>query len=370
MHAGVLDPVLRILEADSRLDVQYLSEHSDREREIDSAIGRPLRWLAADRPAWMRIDLFVSADPWGAPVMHRCARRMNFLHGVAGKYDLDDPSGLPIGFDEYDRVAFINEDRMQRYLSHRVVRPDAAALVGFPKSDALVRGEYDGQLVRERLGLDQARPTAIYAPTWSPASSLHIAGEAIVASLVDAGWNVIVRPHARSLHPDFQYSGGVDWRRRLHEIEIPQRVVFSEAADASPELAASDVMVTDHSTIGFEFCLLNRPLIVFDAPDLPKVARINPERIALLRSAARVVRAAADVGPAANEERAHPGRLAAAREAVAKALFYAPGGATARAVALVYELLRLTPRPAPESERRTTGSTRFEPSIATQLPGR
>ena len=58
-----------------------------------------------------------------------------------------------------------------------------------------------------------------------------------------------------------------------------------EDADASPLLAASDLMVTDHSTIGFEFCLLDRPLIVFDAPELIETARINPERVRELRSA-------------------------------------------------------------------------------------
>ena len=54
-------------------------------------------------------------------------------------------------------------------------------------------------------------------------------------------------------------------------------------------MLASDVMVTDHSSIGFEFCALDRPLIVFDAPGLIEAARINPEKVALLRSAATVV---------------------------------------------------------------------------------
>jgi len=58
---------------------------------------------------------------------------------------------------------------------------EVAALVGFPRADALVNGAFDGPAVREAIGLDPARPTALYAPTWSPASSLNLAGEAIVA---------------------------------------------------------------------------------------------------------------------------------------------------------------------------------------------
>jgi hypothetical protein len=296
----------------------------------------------------------VTADPWSPPTLHRCRRRINFFHGVAGKYDLDNPGHLPAGFDLYDRVAFVNADRMQRYLDHGIVTREAAALVGFPKLDALVNGRYDGAAVRERLGLEMHRRTAIYAPTWSPASSLNVAGEAIVKSLVDAGWNVIIKPHARSFDLDARYSGGIDWRARLRGIEAPGRVALSEDGDASPLLAASDLLVTDHSSIGFEFCLLDRPLIVFDAPDLTTVARINPERIVALRSAARVVTHAADVGRAANEEIAAPDRLRHARAAVAQALFYEPGTATSRALTVVYDLLGLLPSALRDSPAERT----------------
>jgi CDP-glycerol glycerophosphotransferase (TagB/SpsB family) len=220
-------------------------------------------------------------------------------------------------------------------------------LVGYPKVDALVNGRYDAAAIHGRLQLEMHRPTAVYAPTWSPASSLHIAGEAIVTSLVDAGFNVIVKLHDRSLDLTHEkFSGGIDWRARFAQLHRPGRIAFVEWADASPLLAASDVMVTDHSSIGFEFCLLDRPLIVFDAPDLARVARIDPDKIARLRSAARVVGAAGDVGPAAIEAIAHRERLADARHAVARELFYEPGTATERALAMVYELLDLSNQPA------------------------
>ena len=68
-------------------------------------------------------------------------------------------------------------------------------------------------------------------------------------------------------------------------------------------------MITDHSSIGFEFCVLDRPLIVFDVPGLAEAARINPDKIALLRSAATVVRHVDDVASATATELAAPGRL-------------------------------------------------------------
>jgi hypothetical protein len=343
MHAAVLDPIALALERDPRVDIRYTAERLGDERQIAAACGRALRWTPRWRARWMRVDMFITADPWSPPTLYRCRRRVNFFHGVAGKYDLDNPGHLEAGFERYDRVAFVNVDRMRRYLDRGIVTSEAAVLVGFPKIDALVNGRYDATAIRVRLGLEVHRPTAIYAPTWSPASSLNLAGEAIVASLVGEGWNVILKPHARSLDPDQKYSGGIDWRQRLRAIEVPGRVALCEDGDASPLLAAADLMITDHSSIGFEFCLLDRPVIVFDTPDLARVARINPERIAELRRAARVVSDASLVGQAANEELAHPQRRHAERLAAAEPLFFEPGTATERALAMLYSLLDLAP---------------------------
>jgi hypothetical protein len=344
MNFAILAPVFERLQRDPRLDVLFAADRPAEVVEAVKAAGMRSRIHSRQAMEWRRFDLCLTADPWDPIRLRRCRRRANFFHGIAGKYDLDSPASLPIGFNQYDRVAFINADRMQRYLEAGIVRPDAAILVGYPKVDALVNGRYDAAAIHGHLQLEMHRSTAIYAPTWSPASSLHLAGEDIVKSLLDAGFNVIVKLHDRSLDPtEPKFSGGIDWRARFARIHVPGRIAFVEWADSSPLLAASDVMVTDHSSIGFEFCLLDRPLIIFDAPDLPRVARINPEKIALLRSAARVVRTAAEAGPAARDEMDHPDHLGDARRAVARQMFHEPGTATERALAMVYELLDLSP---------------------------
>jgi hypothetical protein len=351
MHVAVMDPVLRSMERDPRIAIRFLAELPRKEAHIDRATGHPRRWVRQPAAGLRRIDLLMTADPWNPPQLFRCHRRMNFFHGVAGKYDLDDPTQLPIGFDAWDRVAFINADRMNRYERLNVLKPGAAVLVGYPKLDALANGRYDAASVHARLGLEMHRRTALYAPTWSPASSLNIAGEQIIRSLVASGLNVIVKPHDLSFDPDPKYSGGVDWRARLRTLEHAGRVVDSQDADCTPLLAASDLLLTDHSSIGFEFCVLDRPIVVIDAPDLARVARINPERIALLRSAAQVVANASAVGAAALDELEHPERHREARERISRALFYEPGSATQRALDVVYGLLELEPqqltRPTP-----------------------
>jgi hypothetical protein len=357
MNFAILAPVFERLQRDPRIDVVFTADRPAEVVDAARSAGVRSRIHARQAVEWRRIDLCLSADPWDPIRLRRCRRRANFFHGLAGKYDLDSPGALPIGFGEYDRVAFINADRMRRYVGSGIVAPQAAVLVGYPKVDALVNGRYDAAAIHARLQLEMHRRTAIYAPTWSPASSLNLAGEAIVASLVEAGFNVVVKLHDRSLDPsEPRFSGGVDWRERFAHIHSPGRIAFVEWADSSPLLAASDVMVTDHSSIGFEFCLLDRPLVIFDTPDLARIARINPEKIVLLRSAARVVRTAAEVGPAAEEELQHPEPLADRRRAIARDMFFEPGTATDRALAMVYELLDIPALKDTKGSKDTTAT--------------
>ena len=341
VNAAVLRPLVTALADDPAIDWRFIVEQQRRDvfalLERNGWADRLVARGAARRQRW---DLYVNADPWGAPWLLRCARRMNLFHGVAGKYDLDNPAQLPMGFQYYDRVAFINEDRMRRYLAAGIVTREQAVLVGYPKLDALARGHYNGAVERRALGLDCSKPVALYAPTYSPASSLHLAGEEIVTALLKGGFTVIVKLHDRSLDHDPRYNSGVDWRRRFALIREPG-FLFAEVDDSSPLLAAADVMVTDHSSIGFEFLVLDRPLIVFDAPDLPAAARINPEKIALLRRAADVVRTTSELVATAHAALAAPGRFSAERREVASAIFYRRGGATERAMRVARELLEL-----------------------------
>ena len=338
VYHAVLAPIADALARQPNVHVWFTSEHPDRVKHLVPAAP-----VLTHRDAeWRRFDVYVNADPWAPAPLRRCAHRVNFFHGVGGKYDLDNPTGLPLGLEEYDRVAFINRDRMQRYLTAALVRPSQARLVGYPKLDKLANRDIDIRDVRSRYGLDN-RPTVLYAPTYSEASSLHLAGVDIVRALDAGGFNVLVKLHDRSLDPDPRYNAGIDWRARFAELTARSetgRVHYVEEADACPLLAAADAMVTDHSSIGFEFLVLDRPLIVFDAPDLGAAARINPEKIALLRRAATVVRTPADAARAAAAGIANPAPLSAERRRIAREMFFEPGGATGRAAQLIGELLR------------------------------
>jgi CDP-glycerol glycerophosphotransferase (TagB/SpsB family) len=248
---------------------------------------------------------------------------------------------------QFDRIGFINEDRLRRYVTSGSIRDDQAVLIGFPKLDDLVNGRWQRDAVLRSLGLSADLETILYAPTFSTANSLHEAGDAIVDTLLGTGRNVIVKLHDRSMVPHSTYTNGVDWPARFGRFDGHQRFVLARVADASPLLAAADVLVTDHSTVGFEFALLDRPIVVFDAPRLLAAARIDPGKWALLRSMADVVTSRSHLGDAIERALQAPARLATARRQ-AHELFAHAGSATERALIEAYRLLHLSPLRRPE----------------------
>ena len=369
MSLAVIQPVLDRLERDARLEFWYTT--SDGAWNADAIFTTPAmrqRVISWRRARWMKFDVYINGDFWNMTWLHRRARRVHFFHGVAGKYGLDAPTTIAPVVASFDRLMFANRDRLHKYAVAGLVDPDSpqARLIGYPKVDCLVDGSLDGAAIRRELGLDDALPTVLYAPTWSPQSSLHLVGLQVIERLLALGINVIVKLHDRSLDKTARGSGGVDWRRELERLQQRTAALHvARGANASPYMAAADAIVTDHSSIGFEFMLLDRPLVVIDSPDLIKSARVSPDKVTLMHRAATVVKDASAIGPAVVDALVNPHHHSAERQATAAQLFYGAGGATARAVDCIYELLEIDRArqpsiraPWPSAPRITHGSSR------------
>lgn len=338
----VFRPVYERLSQDPRLEFRFTACGKAWSPDaIFSPFGLADRIVAPERAAWMKVDAYVNTDFWDATWLRRRARRVHLFHGVAGKYGLDAPVEIAPTVASFDRLLFPNRERRDGYIAAGLVPPERAALVGYPKVDCLVDGSIDAAAVRRRLSLDDDVPVVMYAPTWSPYSSLHSLGEAVIEALAGAGYQVIVKLHDRSYDLSARGGGGIDWSARLARFERHPRIRVVRDPDASPYLCAADALVTCHSSIGFEFMLLDRPLVVLDCPGLVRHAQVNPRKLALMRRAADVATSAAEVPALVARQLADPGRDSEARRAIARDLFFEPGTATRRAVAAIYDLLGL-----------------------------
>ncbi|HKS09676.1 MAG TPA: CDP-glycerol glycerophosphotransferase family protein, partial [Pyrinomonadaceae bacterium] len=185
------------------------------------------------------------------------------------------------------------------------------------------------------------RKTVLYAPTWSAHSSLVTMGAELVEQLVAAGYAVIVKLHDRSHDPEHANSGGVDWVSRLGPLLRASGGHLATGTDSCPYLAAADVMITDHSSVGFEYLLLDRPVVRIEVPKLLQEANVNPEYVELLADASLTVKTASEAIRAVERSLAQPGDRSETRRAIATELFHSAGNATSLAVNELYELLDL-----------------------------
>ncbi len=337
-------PVVRAMQRDPRIDFFFTaSEEPHRMAQIYRE-APDVRTIHPRRAALVKFDAYVASDFMWA-TLPRGARRVQVFHGVGGKYGFDAPTEP---MHEWDRLFFVNERRLRNIIAAGALDADSPAirLIGMPKTDCLVDGSMRRESVLASLGLDAARPTVLYAPTWSPASSLNAMGVALLQHLARMPVNVIVKLHDRSRDPRPRYSGGIDWAGRLEPLVRPGRLVLAPGPDISPYLVASDVMITDHSSAGFEFLLCDRPLVRIHRPELIQLANIHRDYVELLASVADSVDTVEQAVDAAERALADPAARSADRRAVAADLFYRPGGATARSIAALYEVLELAPAEA------------------------
>jgi hypothetical protein len=346
MNFAVMAPIYNAMRDDPRVEFYFTaSEQPAQIRTIYRETNPDLKVITPKRALLTRFDAYLVADVlWMA--LPRGTPRILMFHGVAGNYShiYDTPES---SMREWDRLFFINRRRMKNFVRSGAIAENstAARLIGYPKLDCLV----DGSLMRDEiltgLGIDPDRRTVLYAPTWSPYSSLNSMGEQLVRELCFAGYAVIVKLHDRSRDSQYIHSGGVDWISRLEPILRQSGGCIAEGSDASPYLAASDILITDHSSVGFEYLLLDRPLIRIEMPELIAKTNIPADYVQMISDASFTIRESTEVVAAVDRAFGDPARLSEARQKIAEDLFYDPGNATARAVLELYRLIEIDPMP-------------------------
>ncbi len=335
-------PVVRAMAADARIRFAFTaSEEPHRLREI-YVHAAAADWLVTPaRAALTRWDAYLTSDFMWATLPHGAAR-IQMFHGVAGKYGFDAPD---TSMREWDRLFFVNERRLWNFVAAGAIDAGspAARLIGMPKVDCLVDGSLQREEVLCGFGLDPSRPTVLYAPTWSAASSLNRFGVDLIRLLLFLPVNVIVKLHDRSRDLRRRYSGGIDWASKLQPLLRPPQSLLAQHANITPCLVAADVMITDHSSCGFEYMLLDRPLVRIEMPELLKQAHVHADYVSMLAAASLNVCDADGAASAVERAIARPAERSGERRAVARELFHDPGTATARCAAALYEVVGLAP---------------------------
>ena len=129
-------------------------------------------------------------------------------------------------------------------------------VVGFSKLDPAVRfSSADREALLLSIGLAPSRKTVLYAPTYYP-SSIELMGDRFPEDCSEL--NVIIKPH------QFTYSRKYKKELRILEGWGKRGNVYlakQEEFNILKFFAAADVMISDESSVIFEFAALGRPVI-------------------------------------------------------------------------------------------------------------
>ena len=212
--------------------------------------------------------------------------------------------------------------------------------IGFVKLDRLVNGSLDRRSILRELGLKGDRKVVLYAPTGDKRNSMETMGLEVIRRIRDAGkWDLLIKLH------DHPKNREIDWPKQLRPLLGPH-VKLVKGYDVAPYLFASDLLVSDASSVANDYTVLDRPIVFLDVPGLLAKARRKGAMVDLKtwgRRGGTTVRKPEDVVGAIAKSLRNPKKGSRVRRAIAKDLFFQPGGATGRAMAWVTRRLGVKP---------------------------
>ncbi|KQZ84567.1 glycosyl/glycerophosphate transferase [Microbacterium sp. Root166] len=297
-----VDPAYDSGEGQDALERRYATRTARLENAVffESFYGRnascnPLaidRELARRAPGvtryWSVVDLSVAVPDGAIPVVEgspewwraRGAARLLVVNDWlrrrfsrrSGQIVLQTWHGTPLkrlalhrpGFDPRRMAAVVRESRRWNVLLAQ--NPYAARILGkayaflsrpvwvegYPRNDVLVTG--DGTATREALGIRPGERVLLYAPTWRDDRDemVDFVDPAALAEAADAV--VLVRGHSRTLQPG-------------RDAEGPRVIDVTGFPDTSLLLLAADGLITDYSSVMFDFSVTGKPMY-FLVPDM------------------------------------------------------------------------------------------------------
>lgn len=341
MNSVMVRPLVRRLARDGRVRLFFAGNPSNPAEPMDQVLapfsenGRLPGALAPDwMVTWRGWDLYICPDI--VMPARRARNRVELFHGVSFKGKAYTDKIL-----RFNHVFTVGEYMRRRFEEKGLLAPDdpRAHRIGMPKTDPLLDGSLDRAALLAGQGLNPARPTVLYAPTWRPEASLNVEGEAIIDALAGMDLNVLVKIHDHCRDPR---TNRRDWGAWLDERE-GGNVRCVRDADIIPSLHSADILVSDASSVGNEFTLLDRPILFMDVPKLLEVYGGTADLDTWGRNTGEVVRGAANLRGAVEKALSDPGAKSDIRRAAAADIFYNPGRATGAAMAAVYRILEMDP---------------------------
>jgi len=235
-----------------------------------------LDYLPFGRARWRTWDLMIFADHDDMARFPVDVPKVRISHGIFGSKLV---GGVPYRYDpkwiEYRRKVFYSrmfepsEYAVECALSHNPKLDSIAVAVGDLSADRLLslRPERDG--IRAGFGYFPNDFVILLQSTYGATSLMESIGKALVGKCINLaeakGWKFILQthphhwtgPHAVD-HPYGQFL--------LKQEDKPGITVIHPDEDWAPHMIASDMVITDHTSLSMTYALLSKPTLFVDVP--------------------------------------------------------------------------------------------------------
>ena len=346
MNYIMFKPISDRLLADERFEVVFTANHSP--RKLYGALGlKKVKLIRHQIAEWKKFDMCICPGYFFKP--QKTAVKVQIFHSAS----IDNYSVSPKAL-RFDKLFTIGPYLYDKFISTGTLLENDPRLekIGMPKIDCLMDGSLNASAIRKELDIENDLPTVLYAPTRSTISgtSLEHAGEEIIKTISGMDVNFLIKLHDRN-YRIWRKKNPTDWKKRLNDLKTPNMRIITDY-DICPAFYVSDLLVSDVSSVTYEFCTLDRPMIFYHIDQMIElVEKKERERwgneisdlAAWGRDCGQVVYNVQEMREAIEYGLAHPQEKSEIRKEFARKFFYNLGGATEMAVKKIYESLELDP---------------------------
>ena len=262
------------MEKDNRFFTYWVHQNKDEnkhfiKKKLDSYYRR----------SFSNIGLFLSTDIWitthgdfGIPIDYRRykQKRMELWHGIPFKGFLEENrKQISDSFNRSSTVVITSSFFREVFSKKWNVKEGVLKDLGQPRTDMLINRAKSKRKIKQKLGIAQKK-IVFYAPTheqdegvdkplfpWNSDDTIKR-----ILNLIDNETSIIIRPHPY-------------WKELItpfvaDKIKNDERVYYmppSVVNETEELIYISDVLITDWSSIYFDFLLMNKPTIFLDLPN-------------------------------------------------------------------------------------------------------
>lgn len=245
-------------------------------------ILKPVFDALADRHACLFTPHVMELAPFRPDVVVVTESTAPFLRGsmpdavfVSTRHGLISKNTTALAARVNDYFCLTSEASREWYLRHGGPPRREFWITGYSQMDPLFR---PGALPID-VELEAGARLVLYAPTWTPGlSSADMLGERAVDLICGArdDITVVIKPHPVTIahRPEW-----LDTWRALARSDPRVHLRADPAADIMPYLKRADILVTDTSSVIFQYLAVDRPIVLITNPAHKDCAHYDPDGI-------------------------------------------------------------------------------------------